>query len=95
MRWWRISYRLAGFAAVTLILYLLRIVPRPLLALRDGADRSWGRTLFGLWARTIRGVIGMRIQHSGKLPQPPSFVATNHLGYVDIVLLASLVPVVL
>lgn len=94
MRWWRISSRFTGFAAVTLVLYLLRIVPRPLLALREEIDRSWGRTMFGLWAGSMRRLLGMRIQLHGPLPGRGAFVATNHLGYVDIVLLASLIPAV-
>lgn len=93
MRWLRQGYRLAAFTLITSVLLVVRVVPMPVLRWR-GVDRAWRDRLFRFWARTMCRVIGMRIQVAGEPPQPPYMLVTNHLGYVDIVLLASRLPAV-
>lgn len=93
MRWLRQGYRLAGFTLITSVLLVVRVAPMPILRLRD-ADRAWRDRIFRLWARTMCRIIGMRVHVVGQPPEPPCMLVTNHLGYVDIVLLASHLPAV-
>lgn len=93
MRWLRQGYRLAGFALITSVLLVVRVAPMPFLR-RRGRDGAWRDRLFRLWARTMCRVIGMRVHVTGTPPAPPYMLVTNHLGYVDIVLLASYLPAV-
>ena len=45
--------------------------------------------MLGLWARAVARIIGMRIRAEGIPPSPPFLLVANHLGYTDVVLLAS------
>jgi len=45
-----------------------------------------------LWARLILRVLGVRIEHDGAPPRMRCVVTSNHLSYVDIVVLAYLFP---
>ena len=44
------------------------------------------------WARGMAWGMGMRIQVIGQPPSPPFIFVSNHLGYVDIILLAATCP---
>lgn len=50
------------------------------------ALRAW---IVHLWARGLTLVIGMRIRTSGKPPLPPFCLVSNHLSYLDVMLLGS------
>lgn len=52
------------------------------VALRRGFSRRW--------AATLCRVLGARIEVLGELPQGPGFLVTNHVGYLDILVLLSL-----
>lgn len=47
--------------------------------------------VFRCWARSCVKVIGMRVRVTGQPPDGAFFLVSNHLGYVDIFLLASFV----
>ena len=70
-------------AAAHLTVPLLR-----LLGLRHRAARVSAR-VFRHWARWSARVLGARIEVEGSPPSPPFVLASNHLGYVDIIVLAS------
>ena len=57
------------------------VVPRVQLAIRNAVFRTWGKTLCR--------IMGMRIEVEGTPPSGGFFLVTNHVGYVDIMLLAS------
>ena len=57
-----------------------------------GDDRGtalWRTKIFHSWGRTMARLLGMRIEVEGTPPVPPFFLVSNHLGYVDVILLAS------
>lgn len=76
----RAILRLAAFVGLTVGLYLARLVRR------DRAGRRW---LFRNWARAMSRIVGMRVAVEGEPPRPPFLLVSNHLSYVDIVLLAA------
>lgn len=95
MKWIRVGYRLAGFVLITLVLVSLRLAPKPILTrLKKPRDRVWRDKMFGVWARSITRLVGIRAELSGPLPATSFFVVSNHLGYVDVILLASVLPAV-
>ncbi len=53
---------------------------------------AWRRSVFRLWARVVCLVLGVRVHSSGEPPEPPFLLVSNHLGYIDIAVLASVVP---
>jgi 1-acyl-sn-glycerol-3-phosphate acyltransferase len=56
---------------------------RPLVSTRDAGT--------SLWAAGCCRILGLRIETKGKpAPEPPFLLVSNHLGYVDVVLLSSI-----
>ena len=47
----------------------------------------WRQLAFGLWSRAFIRIAGVRLDVIGEPPQPPFFLAANHLGYADIPIL--------
>jgi len=77
------------------------------LRLTDGVLRAWRRLrgsrestgrwrarVLHAWAAVVAHFLGMRMRPHGEAPRPPFFLVSNHLGYVDIVLLAAQLPCV-
>ncbi len=51
----------------------------------------WRQLAFGTWTRTFVRICGMEIEVIGAPPKPPFFLVSNHLSYVDIAALRSVV----
>jgi len=51
----------------------------------------WRHAVFGIWAKLFLKIIGARVTVRGTTPEPPFFMVSNHLSYLDIPVLASLV----
>jgi 1-acyl-sn-glycerol-3-phosphate acyltransferase len=64
------------------------------VALPLGRGERWRAAVFGSWARASARVLGMRIEREGEIPEGPALLVSNHLSYVDIVLIASQLPCV-
>ena len=68
----------------------------PLLRLA-GMHRAASRAsalVFRTWARGSLRILRARVSVRGPLPEAPFFLVTNHLGYVDIMVLASVLDCV-
>lgn len=48
---------------------------------------AWRNRIVRQWARGMAWIVNMRVRVSGTPPRPPFFLVTNHVSYVDIVLL--------
>ncbi len=44
---------------------------------------------FGAWAKGVAAIVGMRVRREGCPPSPPFVLVSNHLSYMDIILLAT------
>lgn len=85
----RTAARMAAFLAVTTQAYVLRLLSLPVCRLVPAWNRPIRGALFRLWARQVLWAIGMNVSVSGSPPKAPFFLVSNHLGYVDIALLAA------
>lgn len=47
--------------------------------------------MVGFWARKTLALLGVRVQCTGAAPPPPCFVVSNHLGYLDVIVLQSVI----
>jgi 1-acyl-sn-glycerol-3-phosphate acyltransferase len=84
---WIVFYTLAAWA----LLLVSQLLGKLLGHDRRQRLRNW---VFRTWARRVTATLGMRIAVRGEAPRPPFFLVSNHLGYLDIMLLATAVDAV-
>lgn len=76
-----------AFSLATIGFYLLWLVIAPCAYFC--ARRRWRNFIFRHWAQTIVTILGIKIHTNAILPATPFFLVSNHLSYLDIVVLAS------
>lgn len=84
---WRVAWRLAAVAVVTLASYLAIHVGRGVLFARRRRADAWGNRVASWWARRVGRLLGMRATVVGRPPSAPFLLVANHLSYADIFLL--------
>jgi 1-acyl-sn-glycerol-3-phosphate acyltransferase len=70
------------------LLFLIRLIVSCAAPVAPRLDERGRRLLLRIWASGAAAIIRMRIEVSGTPPEPPYFLVTNHLSYLDIVLLS-------
>lgn len=88
----RLLWRLPAILALSALGYLAVLVGNGVAALTRGPLPAWRLGLFRLWARAVLAILGARVVLEGRPPSPPFLLVANHLGYVDIALLAAQAP---
>jgi 1-acyl-sn-glycerol-3-phosphate acyltransferase len=83
--------RLTAFvlwSAAIILAWLIRRLPVPLAA-RPTVAAHFTQA----WSRGVLRILGVELRVHGRPPRPPCYLVANHLGYLDIAVLASQVPV--
>lgn len=86
---WRLLYRLPAIAAVTLGSHAVAFVTRPLRLVAPGLQVRIRNAAFRFWGRASCRVLGGRIVVHGTPPRGRFVLVTNHLSYVDVMLIGS------
>jgi 1-acyl-sn-glycerol-3-phosphate acyltransferase len=81
----RATIRFIAFFGVTFALYGIWFICNFFIPNKE----FWRQFIFRTWAKSIVKVFGMKVYVKGRLPRPPFFLVSNHLSYVDIPLLRS------
>jgi 1-acyl-sn-glycerol-3-phosphate acyltransferase len=87
MNFLRALIRFPLFIVVTLFLYFVWFVFSFLIPNKV----YWRQLAFEMWTKSFVWLAGMKIEVIGEPPQPPFFLVTNHLSYVDIAVLRAIV----
>jgi 1-acyl-sn-glycerol-3-phosphate acyltransferase len=87
--WMRRIARILALGLVTLVFVLVWFAATPITLVSDAARRAWRRIVFRAWSRIVLRICGVRLELRGSLPPEPCFLVTNHLGYLDIVVIAA------
>ena len=58
------------------------------------AEKRWTTWVYGRWARFAAAVLCLRVRLVGEVPPRPFLLVSNHLGYLDMILLGARLPVV-
>jgi len=69
--------------------FLGHLVARGLLPGGAGRGQVWQGRMTQAWARCLVRILGMRVQVEGEAPRGAFLLVSNHVSYVDILLLAS------
>ncbi len=98
MRWIRAALRLLALTTFTAVAYLLLMAGVALSAPWRGRKprkgpglRTW---MFQRWSRGVLVLLGVRLETHGTPPRAPFVLVSNHLSYLDVLVLASRVPCV-
>ena len=86
MRYFRSIFRLISFFVLTFGIYGVWFIGDFFIPNKQ----FWRQIIFRLWAKGFVKLLGVKIHVSGRLPRPPFFLVSNHLSYVDIPLLRSI-----
>jgi 1-acyl-sn-glycerol-3-phosphate acyltransferase len=86
----RMLFRLTSISLMTAVLALVRWAGAPLALASPRLERRYRRRITQLWGRLMAILMGMRVHVEGKAPDPPFFLVSNHLSYVDTFLLVGL-----
>ena len=74
---------------VTASCYLLLLLDLVLLLPAPALRRRGRNAIYHLWSRACVRILGGRLRIEGEPPKAPFFLVSNHLSYVDIVVMAS------
>lgn len=84
----RVVLRAAALVIWTVALSSIRLLAYVLAPINRRAEEWCRRLLFRIWAGGTMRIVGMTLDVEGAPPRPPYFLVTNHLTYVDILVLA-------
>jgi 1-acyl-sn-glycerol-3-phosphate acyltransferase len=90
----RAFVRGAWLVFLTASLYLIWLAVHLILSYAPGPQARWRRATFRFWGRRVCRALGVRLTVLGEPPTAGALVVSNHLSYLDIPLLASLLPTV-
>ena len=93
MRWIRIAYKLPAVLLTTVFFASIPALARLLAPGRRRAVARVGAVSCRFWGKTLCAILRIRCDVLGPVPSDGVFlVASNHVSYVDILVLASLYP---
>lgn len=83
----RAGLRVAAIVLWTALLFLLWALGSIVVLLFPPQRIRWRHRVVRTWARALGSIVNMRVTVAGTPPKPPFFLVTNHLSYIDIILL--------
>ena len=91
MRRLRAAWRLLLVVKLVSVTYFAALVGALLTLPLPQRRARWRQFCFRNGSRSLLAVMGARVESRGSAPKPPFFLVTNHLSYIDVLVLATLV----
>ncbi|PWN06198.1 lysophospholipid acyltransferase family protein [Rhodohalobacter mucosus] len=85
MRKFRSIFRVSLLIVFTMMTYLLYLVPYLFFRLAGFNYHPLRNLHMRTWSRGVSRILNIKINVEGKAPEPPFFLVSNHLSYIDIV----------
>lgn len=89
MRWFRFLIHAIGAGGSLIGFWALLLSGHAVLVVRPSARRAWRRFIYTHWGRSTCRSLGVNLTVIGDPPSEASLVVCNHLGYLDIPVLAA------
>ena len=90
----RATIRFVAMCSIMAGCYLCWILGQPFVFAFPSIARKWRKLNFGAWAKATGWILGMTVTVHNAPPPFPYLLVSNHLGYVDIIVLESIVDCV-
>jgi 1-acyl-sn-glycerol-3-phosphate acyltransferase len=90
----RALLRLTIVAATAFGCWLAAVTGSLVLARWPHARSRWRGRVFRLFSRVLCRALGVRVRVSGPAPEPPFVLVSNHVSYLDILVLGTRLPCV-
>ncbi|KAB2953965.1 MAG: 1-acyl-sn-glycerol-3-phosphate acyltransferase [Thermoanaerobaculia bacterium] len=90
----RAAARLTGAVVTTVPCYLAALVGGWLLWFSPRTCARWHGRVFQAWSRTLCRILAVRVGVTGPAPEPPFVLVSNHVSYLDILVLGTRLPCV-
>jgi 1-acyl-sn-glycerol-3-phosphate acyltransferase len=90
----RAGWRLAAAAVVTLASYLLALAASACRPVSTRLSVRGQGLAYQLWSKGLCAIFGVRVSVRGAPPAPPFLLVSNHLSYLDILVLGTKLPCV-
>lgn len=84
---WRQIRRIAAIALATVIDYPVIIVGALVLGRSRRRRAAWQHRIFRHWCRWLVRIMGVRVAVKGPVPETPFFLVSNHLSWLDVLVL--------
>ncbi len=90
MKYLRSIIRLTLFFTSTFGLYFAWFIGNIFIPNKE----FWRQIIFRVWAKSFIKIAGIKVFVKGRIPRPPFFLVSNHLSYVDIPVIRSVLETV-
>jgi 1-acyl-sn-glycerol-3-phosphate acyltransferase len=85
----RATFKLAALCLMTCVIYVILVAGLAVALPFKRARARWRGLMLRQWARATALLLRIKVASSGVAPRTPFFLVSNHLSYVDVVVLAS------
>jgi 1-acyl-sn-glycerol-3-phosphate acyltransferase len=86
---WRAPLRLLGLGLWTAFCLPFYMAGMTVLVLAPGTRGRWRRWSVRTWCLGTARLVGLKVATSGRAPAPPFLLVSNHLSYLDVILLGT------
>jgi 1-acyl-sn-glycerol-3-phosphate acyltransferase len=85
----RLTFRILAVSLISSGFYLLWLIGLVFVFTFAEVSHSWRNWIFRHWSKVIVTTLNIKLTVEGVPPKAPFFLVSNHLSYVDIIVLAS------
>lgn len=82
--------KIIGVVSATLIIYAILVLGVFFLRIFRANSESWRNYCLTKWGQVSAFALSIKVNTNGDIPTPPFYLVSNHLSYIDIIILFSI-----